>query len=137
MIATDNRVTPKYITALRLGEIFVFGSNLSGIHGAGAALYAAKFGARQGEGFGRVGQTFAIPTKDRHIKTMRIGDFQPFINSFIQYARLRPDLTFLVTEIGCGLAGYTPEQIAPLFKGVIELENVCLPESFWEVLNRE
>lgn len=137
MVAVANRITPKFVTALRLGEVFVFGSNLAGIHGAGAALYAAKFGARQGEGFGRVGWTFAIPTKDRHIKTMKLGDFQPFIASFIYYARLRPDLTFLVTLIGCGLAGYTPEQIAPLFKGAIELENVCLPEEFWEVLNRE
>lgn len=137
MVATDNRVTPRFITSLEPREIFVFGSNLAGIHGAGAALYAAKFGARQGEGFGRVGQTFAIPTKDRHIKTMRIGDFQPFIASFIHYARLRLDLTFLVTEIGCGLAAYTPEQIAPLFREAIELQNVCLPERFWEVLNRE
>lgn len=137
MIATDNRITPKFITSLEPGEIFVFGSNLAGIHGAGAALYAKKFGARQREGFGRVGQTFAIPTKDRHVKTMELGDFQPFIASFIHYAKKRPDLTFLVTPIGCGLAGYTPEQVAPLFKAAVELENVHLPEEFWEVLNRE
>jgi hypothetical protein len=137
MVATDNRITPKFVTTLRLGEIFVFGSNLAGIHGAGAALYAAKFGSRQGEGFGRVGFTFAIPTKDREIKRLKLLDIQPFVASFIQYARLRPDLTFLVTQIGCGLAGYTPEQIAPLFKGAIILPNICLPEEFWEVLNRE
>ena len=137
MIAIDNRVTPKYVTELSFREIFVFGSNLVGIHGAGAALWAKKFGAQPGEGFGRVGATFAIPTKDREVKRLKLLDIQPFVTSFIQYARLRPDLTFLVTPIGCGLAGYTPEHIAPMFKGAIELQNVNLPEEFWEVLNRE
>lgn len=138
MVAIDNRITPTYITALRLGEIFVFGSNLAGIHGAGAAKTAlVKFGARNTIGFGRVGDTYAIPTKDHEIKRLSLGDIKPFVNYFLQYARLKPNLTFLVTPIGCGLAGYTPEQIAPMFKAAIELDNVCLPEEFWEVLNRE
>lgn len=97
-------------------EIFVFGSNLAGIHGAGAALLAAqRYWARPKVGVGRAGQSYAIPTKDCNIQTLDIETITHYVNEFIDYADDHPDLDFYVTRVGCGLAGYTDEQIAPLF----------------------
>lgn len=98
------------------GAIFVFGSNLAGIHGAGAARYAFDHaGAVWGIGVGPQGDSFAIPTKDYNIVTMGIDEIIPYIADFIAYAMEYPDTKFIVTRIGCGLAGYRDEQIAPLF----------------------
>jgi len=98
-------------------EIFVFGSNESGIHGAGAARYAMdKLGAEYGIGFGYSGTTFAIPTKDFEIESLSIDRVKDYIDSFIQLSNLRPRWNFKVTRIGCGLAGFKDEDIAPLFK---------------------
>lgn len=98
--------------------IFVFGSNLAGRHGAGAALEARhKWDAEYGVGRGRTGDAYAIPTKDAHLQTLPLMDIALEVVEFIRYARNNPDLPFLVTRIGCGLAGYTNEQIAPLFLG--------------------
>jgi len=130
-----DRITPMDITHLEDDHIFVFGSNLMGTHGAGAARQARLWGATYGHGIGPYGDTYAIPTKDAFIKTMSINDIIPFVDSFIVYAKNYPKLTFLVTQIGCGLAGYTPADIAPLFRDAVGLNNVHLPESFWEVLN--
>ena len=100
-----------------MSKIFVFGSNLAGIHGAGAALHASKyFGAEYGHGIGRTGNCYAIPTKDEKIRTLPLVRIQKYVNYFIDYARYNPTLEFFVTRIGCGLAGYTNEQIAPMFK---------------------
>ncbi len=135
MEAIANRITPDKITELDEDQIFVFGSNKAGLHGAGAAKTALRWGAQRGIGYGRSGSTFAIPTKNERIQSMEIEDIKFYVSAFIAYARLRTDKVFLVTEIGCGLAGYKPEQIAPLFRAAANLDNVCLPERFWEVLN--
>ena len=100
-------------------SIFVFGSNLAGVHGAGAAAAALIYGAEWGKGVGLFGKTYAIPTKDENIKTMRLDVIRPYIEEFVQFTKTHPELHFFVTRIGCGLAGYTDEQIAPLFKGAV------------------
>lgn len=126
--------TPSYITELEENQVFVFGSNEAGIHRAGAAKMALKFGAVLGCGFGFFGHTFAIPTKDRQLQTLPIRDIAAYVNCFGMYARRQPHLQFLVTEIGCGLAGYTPEEIAPLFYAFRNKANIVLPEKFIEII---
>lgn len=134
----NHRTTQRNITSLAPNEIFVFGSNLSGIHGAGAAKTARKWGAILGQAKGLQGNTYAIPTKDKAIRnTSPLHEIGIYVDEFIIFASDSPTITFLVTEIGCGLAGLTPEQVAPLFRGAIPIENIHLPESFWEVLNRD
>lgn len=130
--------SPAHITELKPNEIFVFGSNLSGIHGGGAAWLAHnKFGAVWGEGIGMTGRCYAIPTKSERIeRTLRIDEIEPFVKQFIIYAKDNRDQIFLVTEIGCGLAGYSPKYIAPLFKDAINIENIRLPQSFINILTK-
>lgn len=111
--------------------IFVFGSNLAGIHGAGAAKYArlAK-GAKYGVGIGRTGQSYAIPTKDAQIiKTLSLATIKAFVDDFLQYAKDNPQLQFQVTCIGCGLAGLKHEDIAPMFDDA-PIEN-CWFDNLW------
>ncbi|MBR4706206.1 MAG: hypothetical protein IKP02_11575 [Paludibacteraceae bacterium] len=120
------RITPEYITSLKPNEIFVFGSNLAGMHGGGAARTAHKlFGAEMGVGVGRTGQCYAIPTMQGGIETIR-----PYVDEFIEYARQHPELLFRVTRIGCGIAGFTNEEMAPLFKETWEMENISLPDGW-------
>jgi len=128
------RTTDNKILNLEKNQIFVFGSNLAGRHGKGAAKTALKWGAiyRQGEGI--QGQTYGIPTKDRRIKTLPINEIKIYIDRFVDFVKENKELTFLVTPIGCGLAGLKPEQIAPLFKDVIDYENVYLPQEFLKIL---
>lgn len=117
------------ITELKPNQVFVFGSNLAGRHGKGAALTAKKkFGAIYGKGIGHHGQSYAIPTKDENIRTMPLYRIRVFIGDFMVYALRRHDLEFLVTPIGCGLAGYRPYQIAPYFWNAPP--NVKLPKNF-------
>ena len=118
--------TPERITSLRADEVFVFGSNLAGMHGGGAA-YAAfqKFGAVWGCGVGLQGQSYAIPTMQGGVDTIK-----PYVDEFIDIARSRPDLFFYVTRIGCGIAGFADAEIAPLFAAARAIPNICLPESF-------
>ena len=98
--------------------VFVFGSNLAGAHGAGAAAYAVKhWGARMGVGVGLTGMAYALPTKDRRINTMPLHTIRVYVLDFMKFAQLHPSMTFKVTQIGCGLAGYEASQIAPLFAG--------------------
>ena len=124
------RVTPAFITELREGEIFVFGSNKEGMHGGGAARIACgKFGARWGEGIGMTGRCYAIPTMDGSLDIIR-----KHVDDFTEYAAAHPELTFLVTRIGCGIAGWKDSEIAPLFGKASELGNVTLPEEFWKIL---
>lgn len=124
------RITSSRITELRPGEIFVFGSNLAGHHGGGAALLAwRKWGAVWGQGVGLQGQTYGIPTMHGAPEAIR-----PYVDEFVDFARRHPELTFLVTEVGCGIAGFTPTQIAPLFAGAVGVENIHLPQRFWDVL---
>ncbi|MGO4691629.1 A1S_2505 family phage non-structural protein [Glaciibacter sp. 2TAF33] len=116
------------ISDLRPGEIFVFGSNASGVHGAGAARTAyEKFGAVWGEGHGLHGQTYAIDTMSG-IEVMRDE-----VRNFLEFAREHRDLTFLVTKVGCGIAGYTPAEVAPLFAG--RPANAVLPDEFRALLD--
>lgn len=132
-----NRITPEDIKELKLGEIFVFGSNLAGRHGAGAAKLALKFGAKMGNGIGLAGSTYAIPSKDHQIQTLRIHQIAPHVDEFIKIAATFPNLKFLVTAIGCGLANYRAVQIAPLFRDATKLKNVHLPISFWNCLLKD
>lgn len=128
--ASRNRVTPEYIEELKEGQIFVFGSNVAGHHDGGAAyLAASRFGAVDGQGCGLQGNSYAIPTMN-----VSIAAIARSVDNFIWFADRHPEYTFLVTRIGCGAAGYTDEQIAPLFARAYSLENVCLPASFWKVL---
>lgn len=135
------KFTPDVITSLKPNEVFVFGSNESGIHGAGAARAAMKFGAIYGLGFGKIGQTFAIPTKDWKINTLPLDVIKFYVERFIEYTESYPQYTFLVTPIGCGLAGYTVEEIAPLFERVWRYcalyENIILPKSFHDYFENE
>jgi hypothetical protein len=111
------------------GEVFVFGSNYPrGVHGAGAARAALQFGAVMGKGVGPVGNTYAIPTKDRNIHTMPLKDIVPYISKFLSYAKTNADKTFYLTRIGCGLAGYSDHQIAPLFNP--PLPNINYPDTW-------
>ena len=126
----EKRITSSNITALQPDEIFVFGSNLEGQHGGGAALLAyRKWGAIWGQGVGLQGQTYGIPTMQGGVETIA-----PYVDEFIRFAQSHPELTFLVTEIGCGIAGFRPEEIAPLFKEAVKVENIHLPQRFWDVL---
>lgn len=112
----------------------MFGSNAAGRHGAGAAKTALKFGATAGRCHGLDNQTYGIPTKDENLKVLPLERIQKYVNNFIFDAGNYPEMTFLVTAIGTGLAGYTVEQIAPMFKDAIDVPNIHLPESFWKVL---
>ena len=122
----QKRTTPENITSLAPNEIFVFGSNLSGMHGGGAAWVAyRKFGAIMGQGVGLQGQSYGIPTMQGGVETIR-----PYVDEFIEFAKSHPELTFLVTRIGCGIAGFDDAEIAPLFEAAHEVDNIVLP-SHW------
>ena len=122
----SRRFTPERITELAENEIFVFGSNLAGAHGGGAALLAYRqFGAVWGKGVGMHGRTYAIPTMQGGVKTIK-----PYVDEFIRFAKEHPWLTFLVTRIGCGIAGFQDRDIAPLFKAAINVDNIILPKGF-------
>ena len=109
--------------------IFVFGSNLAGRHGAGAAKFAVQHhGAIYGKGWGLQGKSFAIPTKDANIKTLPLSSIKAYVDMFKEYAQENPELTFQLTPIGCGLAGYTYEDIGPMFKN--SPSNVVIPKEF-------
>ena len=122
----EKRTTPERITSLAPGEIFVFGSNLAGMHGGGAAYTAYRhFGAIMGQGVGLQGQSYGIPTMQGGPETIR-----PYVDEFIQFAKDHPDLTFLVTRIGCGIAGFCDADIAPLFVKAHDVPNIVLPEGW-------
>ena len=126
----NREYTSERITKLESNEIFVFGSNLAGAHGGGAARIALDcFGAVWGQGVGLQGQSYAIPTMQGGVETIK-----PYVDEFIGFARQHPELKFLVTRIGCGIAGFRDEEIAPLFTDAIEVENVILPKEFVEAI---
>lgn len=123
------RVTPPIVRHLEENEIFVFGSNANGYHGGGAAAVAMhSFGAVWGQGEGLQGKSYAIPTMEG------LDKLKEAVDRFTDFADQHQEMRFLVTMIGCGSAGYSPREIAPLFKGCIYLENVALPSGFWKVL---
>ena len=122
--------TPEKITHLEPNEVFVFGSNLAGRHGLGAALTAyRKFGARNGRGMGLCGQSYAIATKDRNLRILPLAKIEAQVVRFLEFAEKNPNLTFYVTKIGCGLARYSVKDIAPMFDREIP-QNVILPKEF-------
>ncbi|MCM1094586.1 MAG: hypothetical protein NC421_11595 [Lachnospiraceae bacterium] len=124
--------TPENITHLEPDDIFVFGSNLQGAHCGGAARVAyKKFGAVMGQGVGIQGQSYAIPTMQSGVDTIK-----PYVDEFIELAREWDQNTFYVTRIGCGIAGFTDEEIAPLFDEAYDLYNVRLPKSFADIIER-
>lgn len=131
LVEYRGRVTPDRISSLEKGQIFVFGSNAAGMHGGGAAYTAMqRFGAILGQGDGLQGQSYAISTMEG-IDAMREN-----IDRFIAFARQHPELTFLVTRIGCGIAGYKVSDVAPLFASALDVRNICLPLDFWQVLRQ-
>ena len=126
----NREFTSERISELRPNEIFVFGSNLAGAHGGGAARLAySRFGAIWGQGVGLQGRSYAIPTMQGGVETIK-----PYVDEFIAFAKAHPEMKFLVTKIGCGIAGFTIDEIAPLFKDAIDVENVILPKGFVAVL---
>lgn len=126
------RTTPENINSLAENQIFVFGSNLSGRHGKGAAKTALGWGAKWGQAKGLQGRTYGIPTKDASIRrTLTIEEIKPFVDEFIEFAKDNKNLIFLVTEIGCVLAGLKPKEVAPLFKEAVNVFNIHLPSRFW------
>ncbi len=127
---TKTEFTPDMIMSLKPNEIFVFGSNLQGFHGGGAARIAfEKFGAIWGKGVGIQGQCYAIPTMHGGVQTIK-----PYVDDFIDYAKTHAEFKFLVTRIGCGIAGFHDKDIAPLFANALSISNIILPQSFVEVL---
>ncbi len=113
-------------------KIFVFGSNLAGRHGKGAALTAYRnHGAIYGQGVGLQGDSYAIPTKDEDIKTLPLHKIKQYVEAFVKFAKLNPEMKFEVTRIGCGLAGYDDQDIAPMFRTAPD--NCILPVG-WRVL---
>lgn len=126
------KTTRENIQVLEPNEIFVFGSNTAGRHGKGAARQALiHFGAKYGVGVGRTGQCYAIPTKDDALRVLPPIAIGIQVREFLRYAKEHPELEFLVTQIGCGLAGYSPSDIAPLFFRDQIPDNVSLPACFW------
>lgn len=114
--------------------IFVFGSNLRGVHGAGAAAYARKHhGAILGQGVGLQGNSYGIPTKDENIRTLPIHEIKKYVDQFIEFAKQNYEMVFEITRVGCGLAGYTDIQIAPLFKDAPD--NCVLPAEWEQYIN--
>ena len=128
---TENpNIASDRIDILENKEIFVFGSNLAGHHGGGAARAAnMKFGAEWGVGVGLTGQSYAIPTMQGGVETIK-----PYVDEFIRFAQENPGLKFLVTRIGCGIAGFKDEEIAPLFDKAMQVPNIYLPETFFKIL---
>ena len=122
--------TPDFIRELKPNEIFVFGSNLQGMHGGGAARLAYnRFGAVWGQGVGLQGQSYGIPTMHGGVEAIR-----PYVDEFIAFAKEHPEYLFYVTKIGCGIAGFQETEIAPLFKAAMTVDNVALPRSFCEII---
>lgn len=126
----EREFTPDRITSLQPNEIFVFGSNLGGFHGGGAAELAyISFGAVWGQGEGLQGQSYALPTM-----VQTVAEMQPYVDRFIACAQMHPELKFYLTEVGCGIAGFSVEEVAPLFAKALEVPNIVMPERFFRVL---
>lgn len=132
------RISPDLVTNIKENEVFVFGSNTAGRHGKGAAKQAMTWGAKYGQGAGLQGRTYGIPTKGKSMKQiLTVDEIKVFVNEFIEFAKANPQLTFLCTEIGCGLSKYRPKDIAPLFAEAVTVTNIHLPARFWHKLIKE
>lgn len=132
------RISPNDITQIQHNEVFVFGSNESGRHGKGAAKTALTWGAIWGQAEGLQGKTYGIPTKDKTIRrVLTVLEIKYYVDRFIEFAKHHPELKFYVTEIGCGLSGYKPKDIAPLFRDALDIENIYLPARFLHKLKKK
>jgi len=128
----NREYTSERITELKDNEIFVFGSNLAGSHGGGAAWLAyERFGAVWGQGVGLQGKSYGIPTMQGGVETIR-----PYVDEFIAFAKEHTEYTFLVTRIGCGIAGFTTHEMAPLFADALDIQNILLPKAFVDILQK-
>lgn len=128
-IVNGHRIASDRIAELADNELFVFGSNIQGAHGGGAAWFAhKKFGAEWGVGEGITGRTYALPTMEG------MESLKQAVANFIECAQKHPEKVFHVTAVGCGIAGYSPKQVAPLFRAALEMENVYLPQVFVDVM---
>ena len=131
-VGYDREYTPSRISSLKENEIFVFGSNIGGRHGGGAARFAFNcFGAEWGVGEGLTGQCYALPTME-----VGVDYVKGKVETFLDCARQHPEKKFLVTPIGCGIAGFSVDEIGPLFKDAIEMENVILPKEFVDAIGK-
>ena len=139
-LSMNNRITPEKIITLPINAFMVFGSNEQGIHRAGAAKDAVKFGAKHGLGYGFSGRTFAIPTRrylgQGKFLTLPLTDIKTYVDRYLLAAKAMHHQIFLTTRIGCGYAGYQPSQIAPLFAEAVDLDHIHLPQDFWDILNQ-
>lgn len=130
MKKVNKKLTPEFVTDLSRCEIFVFGSNLAGHHAGGAARIAYdKFGAEWGNGVGPQGQSYAIPTMQGSVETIK-----PYADDFIAYAKDHPLNRFLLTRVGCGIAGFSDEEIAPLFVEALDIPNISIPEEWLPIM---
>ena len=133
MMKYNREYTNPWISQLADNEVFVFGSNLAGMHGGGAARVAhQRFGAVMGQGVGLQGQSYAIPTMQGGVETIR-----PYVDEFIRFAAEHPDMKFLVTPIGCGIAGFTAREMGPLFAAAVEVDNIILPLEFVQAIEEK
>lgn len=133
MMKYNREYTNPWISQLADNEVFVFGSNLAGMHGGGAARVAhQRFGAVMGQGVGLQGQSYAIPTMQGGVETIR-----PYVDEFIRFAAEHPDMKFLVTLIGCGIAGFTAREMGPLFAAAVEVDNIILPLEFVQAIEEK
>jgi len=132
---SPKRITPEHIRALLPYQVFCFGSNEGGRHSKGAAKTAVQWGAHRSVPAGRSGQTYAIPTKPIDVRiALTLPEIAVYVEVFIVDAQAEPQTQFLMTAIGCGLAGYCAADIAPMFRASVSMANVCLPLSFWLAL---
>lgn len=130
MKKANKRIAPDFITELSMGEVFVFGSNLQGQHHGGAARIAHNmFGAIWGQGVGMQGRSYAIPTMHGPVSVIK-----PYVDEFLQYAKQHPTKRFLLTRIGCGIAGFSDKEIAPLFVEALEIPNIAIPRAWIPIM---
>jgi hypothetical protein len=132
-----SRITPSKITSLASNEVFVFGSNLVGIHGAGAARDARAFGAIWGQGEGPQGQCYALPTKRSPHESLTLEEVNEAVQRFIEYADQHHDKQFLITRLGCGRAGFLDIEIAPMFAQYVNMPNLSFPLEWGMILHRQ
>ena len=133
-----NRITPNIVIKLESNEIFLFGSNEEGFHRRGAAKFALDHcGAILGQARGLQGQSYAIVTKKnfRVMRSSTLDEIRSEVDEFIEFSKSHPDLIFLVTKIGTDLAGYSIEDIAPMFIEATQIKNIKLPVEFWDIIN--
>lgn len=133
------RITPEIITHPSQDENVLIGTNEAGIHGAGIARAAMNWGARMGQGFGPMSNCFGLPTKDWQIQTLPLEEIERYVKRYLAWTKLQRNFKwkYMITPIGCGLAGYEPVDIAPMFEECLNNRKFWLPKSFIEVITNK